>query len=384
VKVGVGFVLNNWDDDQRFLALEDGFGDPLGDAVDDQTWSSDMVIGDLVEPLGFDSIWTVEHHFSPAYMMPDPLQFLSFWAGRTERIGVGTMVIVLPWHNPIRVAEQIVMLQHMMGDRDVMIGFGRGLGRREYGGFDIPMSESRERFDEAFAIVRGLIANERFSHKGDFTRVPDGVQRPSSDLSIRPRPSNSQALLDNFFVSWGSPMSVKFTAHLGMKPLIIPQRDFDMYIGELQEFNSIRQEAGLAPANGTVVLHLFCSEDEEELAESKKYFIRQRESANVCYEFGNDTIKATTGYEYYKQVGERLAKETAVGEVEEKFNIIGTPEQVLASIHRIVEQVHPDQIVGIFRLGGMPVDLAEKSMRLFASSVLPQLHELSPLPPIVA
>ena len=65
----------------------------------------------MVEPLGFDSIWGVEHHFSPYTMIPDVLQFLTYMAGRTSRVGFGSMVAVLPWHDPVRVAEEIAMLE---------------------------------------------------------------------------------------------------------------------------------------------------------------------------------------------------------------------------------------------------------------------------------
>src|ERR1700753_4106303 len=90
-----------------------------------------LALRDLGEPLGFDSIWGVEHHFTDYTMCPDVLQFLSYFAGRTERVQLGSMVVVLPWHNPMRVAEQIVMLDHYSNGRFIL-GLGRGLGRVEF------------------------------------------------------------------------------------------------------------------------------------------------------------------------------------------------------------------------------------------------------------
>ena len=100
MRMGVSLWANNGSDNERFSALERGEGEPIGDGVDNVIYETEIRFGDLVEPLGFDSIWTVEHHFSPYTMVPDPLQFLTFWAARTERIGMGTMVVVLPWHRP--------------------------------------------------------------------------------------------------------------------------------------------------------------------------------------------------------------------------------------------------------------------------------------------
>src|SRR6266568_824341 len=84
---------------------------------------------------------------NPDRLRPDPdvLQFLSYMAGRSQRLLLGTMVVVLPWHDPLRVAEQVAMLDNLSGGR-VILGIGRGLARVEFDGFRADMSESRERF----------------------------------------------------------------------------------------------------------------------------------------------------------------------------------------------------------------------------------------------
>jgi alkanesulfonate monooxygenase SsuD/methylene tetrahydromethanopterin reductase-like flavin-dependent oxidoreductase (luciferase family) len=67
---------------------------------------------------------------------------------------MGTMVVVLPWHDPIAVAEGYVALDHMLNGRNLKVGMGRGLGIREYNGHRVPMEESRERFTESLAVLR--------------------------------------------------------------------------------------------------------------------------------------------------------------------------------------------------------------------------------------
>src|SRR6195256_6719423 len=74
-----------------------------------------LQLGDLAEPLGFDSLFALEHHFTGYAMSPSPLQLLSYFAGRTRRISLGTAVIVLPWHDPVRVAEEIALLDVLSG-----------------------------------------------------------------------------------------------------------------------------------------------------------------------------------------------------------------------------------------------------------------------------
>src|SRR5260221_14282327 len=118
------------------------------DGVDDHTvYASELKLGDLAEPLGFQSIWGVEHHFTDYTMCPDVLQFLTYLAARTKTIQLGSMVVVLPWHDPMRVAEQVVMLDHFSNGRFIF-GIGRGLGRVEFEGFGVNQEESRDRFTE--------------------------------------------------------------------------------------------------------------------------------------------------------------------------------------------------------------------------------------------
>ena len=83
----------------------------------------------LAERLGYAGVWTLEHHFSDYYPTPDPLLFLANVAGRHPRLELGTMVIVAPWHHPLRLAEGIAMLS-LLSEADLHLGLGRGWPRR--------------------------------------------------------------------------------------------------------------------------------------------------------------------------------------------------------------------------------------------------------------
>src|SRR6516164_7459156 len=132
MKIGVSLFMQNYADWDRYEQLERG-GEGAPPPIHDSTiYEEDLRLGKLIEPLGYDSIWTVEHHFTPYTMVTDPLALLSYFAGCTERVDMGTMVVVLPWHDPIRVAEGFVALDHMLDGRRLKVGMGRGLGIREY------------------------------------------------------------------------------------------------------------------------------------------------------------------------------------------------------------------------------------------------------------
>ena len=122
-----------------------------------------LYLGDLAEPLGFDSLFGLEHHFTGYSMSPAPLQLLTYYAGRTKRITLGTCVIVLPWQDPIRVAEQIAYLDLLCGGR-CLFGFGRGAASVEYAGFRVSMEEARPRFAEAAQLITKALRDLSLIH----------------------------------------------------------------------------------------------------------------------------------------------------------------------------------------------------------------------------
>ena len=105
---------------------------------DHQNMDDTLYMGELVEPLGFDSIWATEHYGSAYSMQPNPLQYLAYWAGRTSRVDVGTAVIVAPWWNPVRLASEISMLDILLKGRRLHLGIGRGIAPHEYASLGYP------------------------------------------------------------------------------------------------------------------------------------------------------------------------------------------------------------------------------------------------------
>src|SRR5437899_2999518 len=103
MRIGVTLFFQNYGDWDRYDAKEFDRPKAISDA---EIYDQELHLGDLIEPLGFDSIWTVEHHNTPYTMIPDPTQLLAYYAGRTSRVDMGTMVIVPPWHHPLHVAEK--------------------------------------------------------------------------------------------------------------------------------------------------------------------------------------------------------------------------------------------------------------------------------------
>ena len=135
------------------------FQNPGNALPDAEVYRQELRLAEMAEPCGFDSIWSVEHHFTDYTMCPDVLQFLTYMAGKTHHVKLGTMVLVLPWHDPMRVAEQIALLDHLSGGR-LILGLGRGLARVEYEGFRVDQNEGRQRFVEYAQLVLAEVSGD--------------------------------------------------------------------------------------------------------------------------------------------------------------------------------------------------------------------------------
>ena len=242
MRFGMGFVFQNYRDWDRFLALEAGVSpEEVGEMVvsDADVLREHMELADLVEPLGLDTLWAFEQHAAPYIEMPDPNQFLSYFAGRTKRIDVGAMIVVLTWHNPFRVAEQISMLQHHLNGRYYFMGVGRGLARRNFDAMNVPIDESRERFWEAYEILRLAFTQEMFSFEGEFHSY--------RNASLRPRPLDPKIVTDAWG-TWTSEGTLRQMAERGLQPMTTPNKTLESYIADMKLYDEIRAERGYGPA----------------------------------------------------------------------------------------------------------------------------------------
>jgi len=131
------------------------------------------------EEYGFNAINSVEHHFDARYSAcPDNFMALSYLAAKTSSIKLFLTAVILPWNDPLRVVEKLSLLDHMSNGR-LIPGFGRGLAKMEYDGFGIDMSESRERYDEAFAMIMDGLRTGYVEGNGRFYKQPRVEIQPS-------------------------------------------------------------------------------------------------------------------------------------------------------------------------------------------------------------
>ena len=335
---------------------------------DGQIYGDALALADLAEPLGFDSVWSAEHHFDGYTMCPNVAQFLTYMAGRTTRALLGSMVTVLPWHDPVRAAEEIAVLDHLSKGR-VLLGIGRGLGRIEFEGFRLPMNQSREKFvAHARAILTAL-------ETGILESDDPAYMQPR--VAIRPKPFKT--FKGRVYAAAVSPESARIMAQLGIGLLVIAQKPWETTLAEIQTYRDIYREVnGVAAPKPLVAGWVACHDDAATAEEMFRTYIRRySRSALEHYEFNNPGLADIKGYEYYGALSRNIAKhgvETFIDFLA-RLQIWGTPDQVHSRITDYTTRLDAAGFIGVFGYGGMPHATAEANVRLFAKAVLPRLQQ---------
>jgi alkanesulfonate monooxygenase SsuD/methylene tetrahydromethanopterin reductase-like flavin-dependent oxidoreductase (luciferase family) len=341
-------------------------GHPISDR---EVYRHEISMADLAEPLGFDSIWGAEHHFDDYTMCPNVAQFLTYMAGRTSRVKLGSMVMVLPWHDPVRIAEEVSVLD-TLSDGRVILGIGRGLGRVEFRGFRLAMGESRSRFTEyAQAILQGLETGY-IEHAGEFYQQPR--------VAVRPAPITSFA--DRTYAASVSPQSLEIMCRLGVGLLIIAQKPWEITVAELADYRRRFREVNGRPAPKPIIASFIAVHEDEATAREmfEKYLRGYARSALAHYEFHNEGLTDIPGYEYYGKLAANIRKHGADAFVNflAELQVWGTPDQVFDKLVEHQRRGDSGALIGAFSYGGMPHDLAKRNIVLFAEKVLPRLQAL--------
>jgi alkanesulfonate monooxygenase SsuD/methylene tetrahydromethanopterin reductase-like flavin-dependent oxidoreductase (luciferase family) len=345
------------------------FQNPDDRLTDYEVYRNDLRLAELAEPLGFQSVWSVEHHFTDYTMCPDPTVFLSYMAGRTRTIQLGSMVIVLPWHDPLRVAEQVAQLDHLSDGRFIF-GMGRGAGKVEFDGFRLDMGESRERFVEYAEAILNALETGYMEYRGKYVNQPR--------VAIRPKPHKS--FKGRTFAAAVSPESVPIMSKLGVGLLVIPQKPWDEVKKELEAYRAeYRKLIGAEPPPPIAAGWTFVDESADRAYEmARRYIGGYWHTVLKHYQFAGHHLKTMKGYEYYGKFADKLQQYGVDGATEFflSLQVWGTPEMVYEKIVGVSDNIGSDSFVGVFSYAGMPPDEAERNMRLFAAKVMPELQKL--------
>jgi alkanesulfonate monooxygenase SsuD/methylene tetrahydromethanopterin reductase-like flavin-dependent oxidoreductase (luciferase family) len=214
------------------------------------------------EALGFHSSFLVEHHFTGWNQVSSTLMLLMALAMRTTTLRLGSAVMVLPWHNPVLLAEAAATLDLISGGR-FDFGIGKGYRHSEFKGFQIAPEEAEARFEEAIAVMtRAFTSRERFSHRGRFWHFEDIVVEPPP--AQRPHPP--------FWVAAGSEASIRRAAARGFNLILDQYASAGQIAERIGIYRDERKAHGLTfdPLQVAVARQLYVARDEADKREALK------------------------------------------------------------------------------------------------------------------
>jgi alkanesulfonate monooxygenase SsuD/methylene tetrahydromethanopterin reductase-like flavin-dependent oxidoreductase (luciferase family) len=335
-------------------------------APDAQMWEEELRLAEIAADEGFDCLWSAEHHFNDYSFVPDNLHLMTHVAAKHPGIDVGTAAVILPWHDPLRVAENAAVLDLLSGGR-LRLGFGRGLARREFDTFRLSMDESRGRFDEAAPMIVEALETGYIEGDGPYYNQPR--------TEIRPRPQHS--FDGRIYAVASSEESVLSAAKLGAHVIMFADRPWDMRMPGIERGRAMHREFhGTEPPDVMLTEFVVCGTDlamcEEE---ARKYQGKFVESNFYHYEFLGDHFQSVKGYDSYQQKAEIARSAGMEGAVDGfmKAASWGTPDKILRGLEERKELLGSFELNVSFRFGGTPYDVAERGLKLFAKEVLPVL-----------
>jgi alkanesulfonate monooxygenase SsuD/methylene tetrahydromethanopterin reductase-like flavin-dependent oxidoreductase (luciferase family) len=342
---------------------------------DREAYERDLHIAQLIEPLGFDRISSVEHHFDNYSMSPDNISLLSWLAGKTTKLKLLTGAVILPWNVPVRVVERMILLDHLSGGR-AQFGLGRGLAKREYEAFGLDMNEARPRFDEAARMVV----------KGVETGIVEGEGPFYKQQRVQVRPGPYASFKDRLFCVAMSTDSVPICAELGAKMMIFAQGKswtdmlphFDLYKSEY------RKHHNTLPPTPTITEFMFCDESADRAEEmAYRYIGGYYGTVLKHYEFAEAPHAGVTGYEFYTHITKYIERHGKAGAAEDFVKLMpyGTPAQVLEKIEVIKDKIGMAGFFPNFVYAGMNYAEGRRNMNLFADKVMPELKSWN-APPV--
>jgi probable F420-dependent oxidoreductase len=298
------------------------------------------------EELGFDSVWMEEHHSVTNHYWPSPLTVLAGFATRTSRMTLGTDIVVAAFHHPVRLAEDVAMLDVMSGGRFVL-GIAIGYKPDEFALYGVDLEKRGARFEEQLAIMQGLWTQEQIQFKGTYYALqgrlePKPVQQPHPPVWIG---------------GWGD-ITLRRAATMADNWIPGPTADLKRLLAGRKQFLERRTAAGrAAPTEWPLTRDVIIADSDKrarELAEEHIMVAYRREYAGGWRHPFIDSSIATDL--------ERL--------MEDRF-IIGGPEQCIAKIRRFVEQYGMTHLICRMFFPGMPHAHIMREIELISREVMP-------------
>ncbi len=318
----------------------------------------------LAEKLGFDSVWVGEEHFYSFGICPSPQLFLTALARETTRLRLGTAISLLPFENPLRKAEDFAMLDILSGGR-LNFGVGRGIIPKHFEGFRVAPQESRARYEESLAIIRGAWTQDPFAYEGQFWQVPS--------LSLSPKPL--QKPHPPIYRGTLSLESFEGAAVAGDNAFVVPwlSGPHAEVRARVERYRTLLKEYGHPQTRTTCIFFLFIDRDHQvamrDGAESTRAYTQHITSfvppAALRQFREEDPLKVFL--DLIMSLPEHLEERT----------VVGTPAECRRRLTELNDEFGLDQVAFYFHAGARDPQRARYGLELFANEVMSDFKAVS-------
>jgi alkanesulfonate monooxygenase SsuD/methylene tetrahydromethanopterin reductase-like flavin-dependent oxidoreductase (luciferase family) len=329
----------------------------------------------LTEELGFDSVWLTEHHYADYGLSSAPSVLLATLAARTQRIKLGIAVYVLPFHHPIRIAEETATIDILSSGR-LTVGIGRGNRPLEFFGHGVSLADSRSRTEEGVEVMLQAWTQERVNYEGkhwSFDNIPV-YPKPLT----QPHPPIAVAATSEESVRWTAKMGFRLLNSGLTTPLETTLKQRELYAEALRDTQTQDVAADLL-SRWAVTKHMYIAPTDAEAR-------RDAEPAERWYADAFARSLSAEGIKGMPQgsdqdaarIRQRLAAIDFESLVEGPL-LIGSPDTVNRKVAEL--QAHGvGELIMWMNFGGLDPAKVRRSMRLFASEVLPEVRKRSAAP----
>ena len=320
-----------------------------------------------VEELGFDSVWLAEHHFhSFGGTLSSPPVIGAAIAQRTRRIRIGTAVTLLPYHNPLRIAEDYATLDCLSGGR-VEFGIGHGFIKWESLTFGTPLDELRDRFKENLEIILKSWTQPNFTYKGRHYRY--------DNVELLPRPAQKPHPTV-WMGATSTAESFEFAGRSGFHLMLIP------FLHEIDELGSMvaiylsaRRAAGLDPSTARVIAmyHIYVGENSKQALATAEPALAAYHAAAAEARNLTQGMPEPESYRAHDEHRAKMRKLTFTDLVDRNRVIVGDAAEVRKKAAYVCERLRLTDLAGNFALGNLSDAPTRATLRRFIEKVAPQM-----------
>jgi probable F420-dependent oxidoreductase len=308
----------------------------------------------LAERLNFDSVWLSEHHFMPDGYCPSVLTTAAAMAAVTKRIKIGTATLILPLHNPVRVAEDAAVVDNISNGRFIL-GIALGYRNEEFEGFEIPIKQRTSRLEEGIDVIVKSWTESKFSYAGK--------RYEFHDINVTPKPVQKPHI--PIYIGAIEEPAIRRAGRLGFPLLIGPLRTTQMIRDTMDTYNDAARQAGKNPNGIQHVLmrrvHI-AGDKKTAKAEADEYII------SLYRFFLGLGVKITVRGKQLTSTDDPLFDYLA----EDRF-IIGDPEDCIREVQRYRDELGINYILCTMKFLKGTHEIVSRCIELFGKEVMPKI-----------